>query len=246
MIPASVPGPAAMVGEQVIARDLTVTHHTSAGVVRALDPISLAVDPGASLAVMGPSGCGKSTLLGLLAALARPTSGSVIIGGDIVSDLDDRARTRFRRTRLGMVYQADNLLPHLTIEENVGLQVAISRPRREVPPDRPAAAILERLGIGELAQRLPDELSGGQRQRAAVGRALVHRPAVVLADEPTAALDDRNAEAVIKLLLDVQRATGTTLVMATHDPAMAAHLDRTLYLAAPTEGWGCAGALRPR
>ena len=228
------------VGDRVVVRDLTVTHHNRSVPVRALDPVSFVVEPGSSLAIMGPSGCGKSTLLGLLAGLARPTAGTVTIGGDVVSDLDDRSRTRFRRIRLGMVYQADNLLPHLTVEENLGLQLAICRPGRLAPSDHRTAGILERLDIAELAERLPDQLSGGQRQRVAVARAVVHRPGVLLADEPTGALDDRNAEAVISLLVDAQRAIGTTLVMVTHDPAMASHLDWTLQLASPVEGsLGC-------
>lgn len=222
-----------MTGNTISAIDVMVEHRGSAEVVRALDPVSLRVEGGTSVAVMGPSGCGKSTLLGLLAGLALPTAGTVAVGDQAVSDLDERRRVEFRRQRLGMVYQSDNLLPHLTVEENVGLQLAICH--GAAGPDSPqrVAHVLDRLGIGGLASRLPDQLSGGQRQRAAVARAVIHRPAVLLADEPTGALDGRSALAVIELLVEVQRELGATLVLVTHDPAIAAHLDRTVELRRP-------------
>lgn len=214
--------------------DVTVDYETLAGTVRALDCSRLEVAPGGSLAVMGPSGCGKSTLLGLLAGLALPTTGTVTIGTETISTLNERDRVRFRRRNLGMVYQADNLLPHLTIEENVGLQQAICRNRADPTDEAGSEAALERLGISALRGRLPDELSGGQRQRAAVARAVIHRPSVILADEPTGALDDVNAAAVIELLVDVQRELDATLVMVSHDPQMADHLDRIVHLSQPT------------
>ena len=220
-------------GNDIIVSKVMVEHRTGSEVVRALDPISLTVGAGSSRAVMGASGCGKSTLLGLLAGLALPTDGTVTIGGVTISELDERERVRFRRQQLGMVYQADNLLPHLTVEENVGLQLAICR-RGGSGKDADPAAVLDRLGVGVLAKRLPDQLSGGQRQRVAVARAVIHRPAVILADEPTGALDDENARAVIELLVEVQREMGATLVMVTHAPAMAAHLDGTVELASPS------------
>ena len=130
-----------------------------------------------------------------------------------------------------MVYQSDNLLSHLTVEENVGLQLAICR--SEVPAERSAdpTEVLERLGLADLARRLPDQLSGGQRQRVAVARAIVHSPAVILADEPTGSLDAEHAERVIELLVEVQRQSEATMVVVTHDPAIGAHLDRTVRLA---------------
>ena len=217
----------------IVAVDLMVEHRSTAEVVRALDPVSLRVESGSSVAVMGPSGCGKSTLLGLLAGLALPTAGTVAVGDAIVSDLDERRRVRFRRESLGMVYQADNLLPHLTIEENVGLQLAICHGETASDSRQKVARVLDRLGIGDLAKRLPDQLSGGQRQRAAVARAIIHTPTVMLADEPTGALDGRSAQVVIELLVEVHREMGATLVVVTHDPAIAAHLDRTFELRRP-------------
>lgn len=226
-------------GNAIAARDVSVEHRRGAEVVRALPPMSLVVEGGTSVAVMGPSGCGKSTLLGLIAGLALPTEGTVAIGGLDISALDDRGRVRFRRQHLGMVYQADNLLPHLTVEENVGLQLAICA---GVPAPQKVALVLDRLGIGGLATRLPDQLSGGQRQRAAVARAIIHAPAVLLADEPTGALDESNAQRVIELLVEVHREIGATLLVVTHDPAMAAHLDRTVELRHPTRAEEAADA----
>lgn len=214
----------------ILASGLLVEHATDHGVVRALECELLAVEAGTSVAVMGPSGCGKSTLLGLLAGLALPTRGTVTIGDETISALSERERVTFRRRTLGMVYQTDNLLPHLTVEENVALQLAICR--GEVPLEQQArpGAVLERLGLDDLVDRFPDQLSGGQRQRAAVARAVIHRPAVLLADEPTGALDAASARIVLDLLLEVQAEIGATLVLVTHDPEIAAHLDRVVHL----------------
>lgn len=216
----------------IVARDLVVDYQTVSGMVRALECAHLTVAAGTSLAVMGPSGCGKSTLLGLLAGLALPTRGTVNVGGAAITAMSPRERVNFRRATLGMVYQADNLLPHLTIEENVAMQLAISGRDRTGPSDDPRA-VLERLGLGGLGRRLPDHLSGGQRQRAAVARAVIHRPSVILADEPTGSLDAAAARLVIELLIDVQREIGATMVIVTHDPAMAARADRTVHLGRP-------------
>jgi len=212
------------------ARDLIVDYGTAAGTVRALQCPQFFVESGSNVAVMGPSGCGKSTLLGVLAGLARPTSGTVKIGDQPISTLSERERVRFRRRALGMVYQADNLLPHLTVEENLGLQLAICRDDMNTSQPTAPAEILERLGLGSLSKRLPDQLSGGQRQRVAVARPVIHRPAVIFADEPTGALDADSAQMVIKLLIDVQREMAATLVLVTHDPTMAKQLQRVVTL----------------
>ncbi len=218
----------------ISVREAQVDHLAAGGgVVRALDAVSLAVEGGTSLAVMGRSGCGKSTLLGLLAGLAVPTSGTVTIGDCEISHLPERERVRFRRAELGMVYQADNLLPHLTVEENVGLQLAISRPTALSAADADVDGLLGRLGLGDLTQRFPDQLSGGQRQRVAVARAIVHRPALILADEPTGALDQDSAHDVIELLVELHREIGATFVLVTHDPWIASYADRGLELLAP-------------
>jgi putative ABC transport system ATP-binding protein len=217
-----------MTAAGVATRDLVVRYDTARGPVTALHHAGFDVDPGASLAIMGRSGCGKSTLLGLLAGLALPTDGTVTVGTTIVSELPERERVRFRRDQIGMIYQADNLLPHLTAEENIALPLAIGRRSGEDPGE-----LLAELGLADLAERFPDQLSGGQRQRVAVARALVGRPRLLLADEPTGALDEANALGVIELLIDVQRQLHVTLVVVTHDPMVASHCDRRLMLQRP-------------
>jgi putative ABC transport system ATP-binding protein len=215
------------VDASIRVESVVVEHATPGGPVFALDGVSFAVDAGSSVAVTGPSGCGKSTLLGVLGALAVPTSGAVRVGDQEVSSLPERRRSEFRRTHVGFVYQADNLLPFLTVAENVGLQLALDG--ESTGADR-SLELLDRLGLAAEAQRLPDHLSGGQRQRVAVARAVVHRPAVILADEPTGALDAANAAGVIDLLLEVQREIGATLVMVTHDRDAARRMDRRIGL----------------
>ena len=207
---------------------VSVHHPTAAGLVRALDGVTLDVPGGTSVAVIGPSGCGKSTLLGLLGALDLPTAGSVRVGPHVISELDPRARAAFRRATVGFVYQNDNLLPFLTVEENLAFQLALDPGRRADPAD--ATQLLGRLGLLDLAHRVPDQLSGGQRQRVAIARAIVHRPALLLADEPTGALDADNAAVVIDLLLEVGQALGVTLVVATHDRRAAERMNRIVEL----------------
>jgi putative ABC transport system ATP-binding protein len=206
---------------------LVVEYRTAGGPVRALDNVSLTLEAGCSVAVTGPSGCGKSTLLGVLGGLAVPSSGVVRIGGEELSSLPERRRSGFRRTHVGFVYQADNLLPFLTVVENIALQLALSG--ASAAAERPLD-LLDRLGLAEVADRLPDHLSGGQRQRAAVARAVVHRPQVILADEPTGALDAANAAGVLDLLLEAQREIEATLVMVTHDRDAASRMDRRIGL----------------
>ena len=204
-----------------------VEHQTASGPVRALDGVSLTVDGGSSVAITGPSGGGKSTLLGVIGGLARPTWGTVRIGDAEISDLSERDRSDFRRSHIGFVYQADNLLPFLTLLENVGLQLSLNGKSSGTGT---SLAVLAELGLAGLAYRLPDHLSGGQRQRAAVARAIVHQPKIILADEPTGALDTANAAGVIDLLLAMQREIGATLIIVTHDRDAARRLDRQVRL----------------
>jgi putative ABC transport system ATP-binding protein len=206
---------------------VVVEHQTASGPVRALDGVSFSVDSGSSVAITGPSGGGKSTLLGVVGGLARPTSGTVSIGDSQISQLSERDRSDFRRSHIGFVYQADNLLPFLTLLENVGLQLSLNG---ESSGTGRSLAMLANLGLAGLAYRLPDHLSGGQRQRAAVARAIVHQPEIILADEPTGALDAANAVGVIELLLGMQREIGATLIMVTHDRDAASRLDRQIHL----------------
>ncbi len=185
----------------VHVEEVGVLHRTAGGVVQALDGVTLDVPGGTSVAVVGPSGCGKSTLLGLLGGLDLPSTGSVRVGSAVISALGERERAAFRRANVGYVYQNDNLLPFLTVEENLTFQLALNSDSSTDPAD--AGRLLARLGLDALAQRVPDQLSGGQRQRVAIARAVVHRPRLLLADEPTGALDPRNAAVVIDLLLEV-------------------------------------------
>ncbi len=213
------------VGIEIV--DVAKRHVTSAGTVNALAGVSLTVAPGESLAITGPSGCGKSTLLALIAGLDVPTEGLVSVGDREISSLSDEDRASVRRHETGLVFQSDNLLPFLTATENVSLQLSLD--------DRDGAnarslGILTELGLADEADRFPDQLSGGQRQRVAVARALVHRPRLIVADEPTGSLDPDNASGVVELMLAAQRATGATLVLVTHEPTLASTLQRTLAL----------------
>jgi putative ABC transport system ATP-binding protein len=215
------------IGASIAVDSLVVEHQTSGGTVRALDEVSFAVASGSSVAITGPSGGGKSTLLGVIGGLAQPTVGTVRIGDSHISELAERDRSDFRRRHIGFVYQADNLLPFLTLLENVGLQLALNG---EFSGTRKSLAALDSLGLAGLAHRLPDHLSGGQRQRAAVARAVVHEPKVILADEPTGALDSDNAAGVIDLLLRLHSDIGATLIMVTHDREAANRLDQQIHL----------------
>jgi putative ABC transport system ATP-binding protein len=206
---------------------VVVEHQTSSGPVRALDGVSFTVASGSSVAITGPSGGGKSTLLGVIGGLAQPTSGRVRIGNSQISEMSERDRSDFRRSHIGFVYQADNLLPFLTLLENVGLQLALNG---KASGAGKSLAVLANLGLAGLAYRLPDHLSGGQRQRASVARAIVNEPQIILADEPTGALDAANAVGVIDLLLGMQREIGATLIMVTHDRDAASRLDRQIDL----------------
>ncbi len=196
--------------------------------VTALDGVSLTLPAGTFTAVMGPSGSGKSTLLQCAAGLEQPDSGAVYVDGEQFTHTGEAALTKFRRERIGFVFQQFNLLPTLTVLENTVLPLRLAG--RKV--DRAAAmAVLERVGLGPRLGHLPAQLSGGQQQRAAIARALVTRPKVVFADEPTGALDTRSARDVLALLQEAVTTHGQTLVMVTHDPVAAAYADSVLFLA---------------
>jgi putative ABC transport system ATP-binding protein len=208
--------------------DLVVDHPTASGPLRVLNCPELRIDGGTTTAITGRSGSGKSTLLGVLAGLGMPTQGSVTIGSTKVTDLAESQRVAYRRDAIGLVYQADNLLPFLTVAENIHLQLALCGDAKDT--ENRINDLLNRLGLGDLGHRLPDQLSGGQRQRVAVARAIVHQPAVILADEPTGALDEANAAAVIQLLLDAHQRLGSTLVLVTHDLSIARSMGRVVEL----------------
>ncbi|HYB87804.1 MAG TPA: ABC transporter ATP-binding protein [Streptosporangiaceae bacterium] len=190
----------------------------------ALDEVSLQVSRGEAVAVMGPSGSGKSTLLNLIAGLDKPTSGSVAVTGQRVDALSETRVARFRRQHIGMIFQFFNLLDDLTVAGNVLLPAQLAGVRRARARAR-GGELLERLGIARYANAYPGRLSGGERQRVAIARAMINAPTLLLADEPTGALDTANGEAIGQLLLDLN-ASGQTLILVTHSPELAARYAR--------------------
>ena len=225
---------------------LRKNHGTAAGSINALAGVDLEVSAGERLAVMGPSGCGKSTLLTLLGGLDRPSEGEVWIDGGRIDALSERSLARMRRRTIGFVFQAFQLMDELTAVENVELPALLAGDRRRGARGR-AVELLARVGLDDCAGRLPSQLSGGQRQRVAVARALVNRPKVLLADEPTGNLDSVATVDVLRLFLAL-RDEGQTTVMVTHDPRVAATADRVIIMrdgafAGETRPHGGAGAL---
>ncbi|MFG2676222.1 ABC transporter ATP-binding protein [Streptomyces sp. NBC_00304] len=208
-------------------RSVTRSYGRRSGAVTALDGVSLDIPRGTFTAVMGPSGSGKSTLLQCTAGLDRPTGGQVFLGDTELTGLSERRLTLLRRSRIGFVFQAFNLLPSLTAEQNVALPLRLAgrRPGRAEVLD-----VLERVGLRERAGHRPGELSGGQQQRVALARALVTRPDVLFGDEPTGALDSTTGQEVLSMMRTMVD-DGQTVIMVTHDPVAAARADRVLFLA---------------
>jgi putative ABC transport system ATP-binding protein len=209
-------------------RRLSKTYHPDGVAVEALRGVDLAVAPGEFVAVMGPSGCGKSTLLHLLGGLDHPTGGEVVVAGQRMDTLSESARAVLRRQTVGFVFQAYNLVPNLTVADNVDLPGLLARlPPAEVARRR--EALLETLGMAAKARAFPSELSGGEQQRVAIARALANRPAVLLVDEPTGNLDSRSGEEVMALLLETHQ-EGQTIVLVTHDPRVAGPAGRVILM----------------
>jgi len=197
--------------------------------VAALDKVDLAVEQGEFVAITGASGSGKSTLLHLLGGIARPTAGSVLLEGVDLASLDDDALARLRRRRIGFVFQRYNLLPELSLVENVALPLVLDGMANALA-EKAARAALETVGLSHRAEHRPDELSGGEQQRGAIARALVAEPAIVLADEPTGALDSVNSRRVIDLLMRLAADHRQTVILVTHDPGIAAAAGRTILM----------------
>jgi putative ABC transport system ATP-binding protein len=213
----------------ISACGLTKIYGEGATEVRALEAVDFDVAPGEFVAIMGPSGSGKSTLLHVVGALEPATSGTVALEGERYDGLDDDELTRLRRERMGFVFQFFNLLPSLSALENVMLPALIARRGTDAMRVR-ARDLLCRVGLGDRAEHTPSELSGGEQQRVSIARALLLAPHLVLADEPTGNLDSRAGAAILKLLRELNRDEGVTVVMVTHDPSAAAIADRIVFL----------------
>jgi putative ABC transport system ATP-binding protein len=211
----------------VQVRDLVMRLRSAAGIVTILDGVTLDVPAGQFVAVIGPSGSGKSTLLGLLAGLDRPTAGSIRIDGVELSSLDEDAVARLRLAKIGYVFQSFHLIPTLTAIENVAIPLELAG---AAEPARRAGALLEEVGLKARVGHYPAELSGGEQQRVALARAVANRPGLLLADEPTGNLDSATGTQIVDLLVDLHRRHGTTLILVTHDPALAAHAERIVEL----------------
>jgi putative ABC transport system ATP-binding protein len=209
--------------------DVSKHYQSESGIIKAVDQVSLGVNPGEFVALVGPSGSGKTTLLAMLAGLLRPTEGSVIIDGQDLGKMSDAQRTSFRRQNIGFTFQSNNLVPYLTAQENVELMLRLNG-RLDGSGRQRAKALLERLGLGERLKNLPRQLSGGQQQRVAIARALIHEPAVVLADEPTASLDTERAFQVVEAFADMIREQQRAGIMVTHDLRMVRYTDRVIQM----------------
>ncbi|WP_182113523.1 MULTISPECIES: ABC transporter ATP-binding protein [unclassified Actinotalea] len=222
------PDPAAAGGPIASARALVKVYGRGETAVRALDGVDVDLERGELTAIMGPSGSGKSTLMHCLAGLDTPTSGRVVVDGADVGRMNQRSLTRLRRTRIGFVFQAFNLIPTLTAEENITLPLDIAR----TPVDRAwFDTVVDAVGLRDRLSHRPAELSGGQQQRVACARALVSRPAVVFADEPTGNLDSRSSGEVLGFLRRSVDELDQAVVMVTHDPTAASYAHRVLFLA---------------
>ena len=211
------------------AKSVTKTYEVESTTINAVDDVSLEICPGEFVGLVGPSGSGKTTMLAMLAGLLAPTKGSVVIGGRELSDMSEGQRTEFRREKVGFTFQGNNLVPYLTVQENVELMLKLNR-RFDREGKKQAQELLQRLGLGERLKNLPSQLSGGQQQRVAIARALVHNPDIVLADEPTASLDTERAFQVVETFADLIHARNLAGIMVTHDLRMCQYVDKIIQM----------------
>jgi len=208
--------------------DLKMTYHVGKVDVHALRGVSLDVMPGEFVAIMGPSGCGKSTLLHLLGGLLTPTSGKVLVDGEEITAASDARRTDVRRRKIGFVFQKFNLFPTLSAEGNLKLAERIFGKGNGDAERR--LEVMKLLRLEDKMRHKPLELSGGEQQRVAIARAIINKPALLLADEPTGNLDTENSESVLQMLKDLNKRTGQTIVMITHNPEAAGYANRTIHM----------------
>lgn len=205
--------------------NLSKTYGTGETQVKALNNVSLSVESGEFVAIIGPSGSGKSTLLHILGGVDVPTSGSVVINGVDISNLDETALAIFRRRQIGLIYQFYNLIPILTVKENLTLPLLLDGRK---PDERVVDDLLKTLGLTERVNHLPNQLSGGQQQRVSIGRALINNPALMLADEPTGNLDSENSREIVSLLRKFNKENNQTVIIITHDERIAMSADRVI------------------
>lgn len=206
-------------------KNLSKTYGKGETRVRALDNVSFSVDKGEFVAIVGPSGSGKSTLLHILGGVDVPSGGSVIINGEDISKLDETALAIFRRRQIGLIYQFYNLIPILTVEENLTLPLRLDGRK---PDKKQIDSLVDTLGLRERLNHLPNQLSGGQQQRVSIGRALANNPALLLADEPTGNLDSENSKEIISLLRYFNKQYNQTVIIITHDERIALSCDRVI------------------
>ena len=213
--------------EVLRTEDLTREYGFGDNKVVALNHVSFSVEEGEFVTILGPSGSGKSTLLHLLGGVAKPTFGKVYIGGQSIYEMKERELTAFRRREIGQIYQFYNLIPVLNVEENICLPMLLDHRQAE---RKDLDELLELLGLTERVNHLPSELSGGQQQRVAIGRALISKPKLILADEPTGNLDQKNSREIIKLFRELNEKYGQTILLITHDEKIAEHAERILVI----------------
>lgn len=213
--------------EVLRTEDLTREYGFGDNKVIALNHVSFSVEEGEFVTILGPSGSGKSTLLHLLGGVDKPTSGKVYIGGQSIYEMKERELTAFRRREIGQIYQFYNLIPVLNVEENICLPMLLDHRQAE---RKDLDELLELLGLTERVNHLPSELSGGQQQRVAIGRALISKPKLILADEPTGNLDQKNSREIIKLFRELNEKYGQTILLITHDEKIAEHAERILVI----------------
>ncbi len=208
---------------------VTKTYEVDNLTIKAVDEVSISLEAGQFMALVGPSGSGKTTMLAMMAGLLNPTQGSIMVDGQELAQMNQAEQTRFRREKVGFTFQANNLVPYLTVLENVELMLRLNN--RLTPANRQRAReILRKLGLGDRLQNLPSQLSGGQQQRVAIARSLVHEPNLVLADEPTASLDTERAYQVVETFANLIHTQNLAGVMVTHDLRMCKYVDRVVQM----------------
>ena len=223
----SQPVPATTAPPLVLVRDLTLTLPSASGPVNILRGVNLTIARGEAIGLLGPSGSGKTSLLMLLSGLERATSGSIVLDGETITAMDEDALARLRRTRIGIVFQSFHLIPTMTALENAAVPLELAGRRDAM---KRAAEALEMVGLSHRLTHLPSRLSGGEQQRVAIARAFAPEPRLLLADEPTGNLDHATGETVMDLLFSLRARLGTTLMLITHDPRLAARCDRQVRL----------------